>query len=95
MDSIIEDLLEKDIFSVSPDEELHTDLTSDTEKPPIVFISSNLGIKIFKNALYIVTKNNINIYFGDLYENISFKKCIKFILTFGKTKASLICLKNI
>ena len=36
------------------------------EKPPIAPISSILGIKIFENVLYIVTKASIRIYSKDL-----------------------------
>ncbi len=35
-------------------------------KPPIIFKSFNLGIKILENALCIVTKNGIYIYSKDL-----------------------------
>jgi len=72
VDLITEDLFEKDIFFVFPDKELLTDPISDAEKPPITLIFSNFGIKIPENVLYIVTKNGINVYFGDLDKNIYF-----------------------
>ncbi len=64
----MEDLFEKNILFVFSDKESSTDLTSDTEKPSIALISLNFNIKIFENALYIVMKNDISIYFKDLRE---------------------------
>jgi len=81
IDFMIKDLLEKNILFVFPNKELPTDLTSDAEKLSIAFISSNLGIKIFKNTLYIVIKNGINIYFKDLYKIHIFQKIYKTYLS--------------
>ncbi len=68
MDLTTEDLFKKNIFLISLNKELSIDLISDTKKLLIAFIFSNLGIKILKNALYIVIKDNINVYFKDLHE---------------------------
>ncbi len=68
MDLTTEDLFKKNIFLISLNKELSIDLISDTKKLLIAFIFSNLGIKTLKNALYIVIKDNINVYFKDLHK---------------------------
>ncbi len=80
----MKDLSKKDILLVPPDKELPTNLISDVEKLPIVSISSNLGIKISENILYIVTKNGINVYSKDPHEVRVFQKIYEVYLSIWK-----------